>query len=110
MKEELILYVIQTVIYLVLGGLVLWYKTNTELRSKTAEYIREAEHVYKDTVKSGGTKHKYVVAKLYERIPRPMKAVFTYEILEEIVDRAFDSIEGYARAQLDKAVSEPHDT
>ena len=58
--------------------------------------------MYKDTTKAGGLKHEYVVTQLYNLLPAPMRIFFTKDMMEQIVDNAFEAIESYAKKQLDK--------
>lgn len=102
MDMQLIFEILQVVLYVILGGFVIWYRTNTKLNQRVNDFISEAELVYKDTVKAGGMKHRYVVDRLYEIIPAPLKVLFSYDMVSQIVDKAFEGIEDYAKQQLDK--------
>lgn len=105
MTPDMIIAIIRILIYIVLGGLALYFKTNTTLKSFVNDYIAEAEEMYKDVTKAGGQKHEYVVTKLYELIPTYMKPFFPKELVSAIVQNAFDAIEAYAKQGLDKAVT-----
>lgn len=102
-STELIIEIVNIVAYVVLGGLTLWFRENAKLKGTVADLITEAEAAYKDTVKAGGMKHKYVVEKLYSLVPAYLKPIITKETISGIVQRAFDSIEKYGKMQLDKA-------
>lgn len=104
MTYEMVMMVLKVVLYVVLGGLALYYRTNAKLKSFANDYIDEAEKTYKDTVKAGGQKHEFVVNKLYELVPLIMKPFFPKELVSAIVDNAFSAIESYAKQGLDKAV------
>ena len=104
MDINTIINIARIVVWVILGGLSLYFKKNSELNGAANDYISEAESVYKDTVKAGGMKHEYVVEKLYELVPWYMRGVFNKEVISQIVDRAFESIESYGKQQLDKAV------
>lgn len=104
MTSDIMFAIIQIIIYVVLGGLALYFKTNTTLKSFVTDYIAEAEEVYKDVTQAGGQKHEYVVTKLYELIPPYMKPFFPKEWISATVQNAFDSIEAYTKQGLDKAV------
>lgn len=99
---QMIMDILQIVLYVVLGGFALWYRTNAKLNEKVNTFINEAESAYKDTVKAGGMKHEYVVDRLYRLIPAPLKVLFSYDMVSQIVDKAFEGIEDYAKQQLDK--------
>lgn len=103
MTPDMIINILQIVSYVVLGGLVLYFKTNTKLKSFANNYIAEAEKVYKDVTKAGGTKMNYVIDKLYELVPTYMKPFFPRELVHAIVQNAFDKIEDYTKLSLDRA-------
>lgn len=103
-STELIIEILKIVVYVVLGGLTLWFRENAKLKGTVADLIAEAEAAYKDTAKAGGMKYKYVVEKLYSLVPAYLKPIITKESIAGIVDRAFESIEEYGKMQLDKAV------
>ena len=104
MDINTIINIAQIVVWVILGGLSLYFRTNSRLKEVAGDYISEAESVYKDTVKAGGMKHEYVVEKLYAFVPVYMRPIFTVEMISQIVDRAFESIESYGKQELDKAV------
>ena len=103
MTPDMIINIIRVAAYVVLGGLALYFKTNTKLKSFANDYIAEAEKVYKDATKAGGTKMNYVIDKLYELVPVYMKPFFPRELVQAIVQNAFDAVEDYAKQALDKA-------
>lgn len=103
MTPDMIISILRIVAYVVLGGLALYFKTNTKLKSFANDYIAEAEKVYKDATKAGGTKMNYVIDKLYELVPTCMKPFFPREFVQAIVQNAFDKIEDYTKLALDKA-------
>ena len=97
-----ILAIVRIVLYLVIGAAALYFQYNTKLNKKATEYINRAEELYKDSTKSGGTKFNWVVDKLYDLLPAPMRLVFTRETIAILVQRTFDEIQSYAVKQLDK--------
>ena len=74
-----ILTIIRIVIYLVIGAAALYFQYNTKLNQKATEYINKAEELFKDSTMAGGTKFNWVVDKLYDILPAPMRLVFTKE-------------------------------
>lgn len=100
-----ILTIIRIALYLVIGAAALYFQYNTKLNKKATEYINKAEELYKDSTKAGGTKFNWVVDKLYDILPVPMKLVFTKETIAVLVQRTFDEIQSYAVKQLDKKLT-----
>lgn len=100
-----IMLIIRIALYVLIGGVALYFKYNEKLNKRVAGFIDEAEEIYKDVVKAGGKKHAYVVDALYSLIPAPLRLIFTKEMISGIVDRAFAEIENYAKKQLDKVLN-----
>ena len=100
-----ILAIIRIALYLVIGAAALYFQYNTKLNKKATEYINKAEELYKDSTKAGGTKFNWVVDKLYDILPAPMRLVFTKETIAVLVQRTFDEIQSYAVKQLDKKLT-----
>lgn len=116
MDSKMILEVVRVLVFVLFGGLSIYLQYNKKLQQKIADItaqaiilIKEAEFVYKDTTKAGGTKFKYVVDKLYNLVPKTLRVVITRETVEDIVQRTFDAVEEYAREQLDKATDTQED-
>ena len=95
--------IIETVALIVMGGIIAYYKSNAKLKGVVAELIAEAEQAF-DSTKSGGKRFAWVVNKLYELIPAPLKAIINKQMIEQIVQGTFDSMAAYAKTQLDRAV------
>ena len=53
MDINTIINIAQIVVWVILGGLSLYFRTNSRLKEVAGDYISEAESVYKDTVKAG---------------------------------------------------------
>lgn len=90
---------------LLLGGLSLYLRTKAQLTDHVTGLIGEAEAAYRDTTKAGGAKFAWVVDRLFELVPIPLRLIFTRELIGRIVQSTFDTIEYYARLQIDKAVN-----
>jgi hypothetical protein len=99
-----ILQIVITILTIALGALSAYLKTNEKIKSSSVKYIAEAEEIYKDATKAGGQKFAWVVDTLYNLVPAPMRIVITRSCIENIVQSTFDSIEAYAKAQLDKTI------
>lgn len=98
-----IIQLIVPILTVLFGFLTAYFKQNVYLKSSAIKYITEAEEMYKDVAKSGGTKFAWVVDILYNLVPDPLKFLFTKRVIEAIVQSTFDGIEAYAKLQLDKA-------
>ncbi len=88
----------------IFGALSVYLRTNEKIMNSSIKYITEAEEMYKDVSKSGGQKFSWVVDTLYNMVPRPLRVVITKKFVEKIVQGTFNSIEAYAKTQIDKAV------
>lgn len=97
--------IIIDVLMVIFGFLSIYIKTKTDIYEQVSGKIAEAEDLYKDYTKSGNLKFQWVVETLYSYIPAIMKPFITKEFIGGIVQKAFDSIEKYAEAQLDKLLS-----
>ena len=95
--------VFETIALIIMGGSIAYYKSNAKLKGVVAELIAEAEQAF-DSTKSGGKRFAWVVNKLYELIPAPLKAIINKQMIEQIVQGTFDSMAAFAKTQLDKAV------
>lgn len=103
MAPDMIINIVQIVVYVILGGLAVYFQTNTKLKSFVNDYIVRAEEYYKSATKAGGMKMEFVIDKLYELIPIYMKSFFPRELVQAIVQNAFDAVQDYAKQALDKA-------
>jgi len=103
MDITMIIDIVEIILYVTLGGLALYCQSKSKLKEKATSFIAQAEEVYIDATKAGGIKHQYVVDKLYELTPAYLKMIITKDMISNIVDNAFASIEVYAKLQLDKS-------
>lgn len=101
--------IIKTVLMFVFGGFALYVQYNKKVQEKIAEItakavvlIKEAEEIYKDTSKAGGTKKAWVVNQLYSLVPKPLNLIITKDMVDQMVESTFQEIENYAKKQLDK--------
>lgn len=85
------------------GGLSLYFSGKSKLLATVAQFIADAEELYKDSTKAGGRKFQWVVGRLHGLLPAPLRLVFTRELIGAIVQNVFDAVERYAKQQLDKA-------
>ena len=101
MNMNTILMILQIVLYVILGGLAIWFKQNVKLRTKVAELINKAEELYTDTTKAGGQKFEWVVNTLYALLPKAMQVVIPRSMVETIVQNVFDQMKEFAKKTLD---------
>ena len=94
--------IITTVLWIVFGFFVAYFKTKTKVIEQAKEKISEAEIMYQSTAKAGGEKFNWVVDVIHLMIPAPMQVIFTKELIGNIVQNVFDSLQKYATLQLDK--------
>ncbi|MDF2678214.1 MAG: hypothetical protein K0Q97_2558 [Bacillota bacterium] len=98
-----IIQILIPILTIIFGFLSAYFKQNDKLKCSAIKYITEAEEMYKDVSKAGGTKFAWVVDILYNLVPNPLKFLFTKKVIEAIVQSTFDGIEAYAKTQLDKS-------
>ena len=108
MEVTVILGVVQVVLYILLGGLTLWFKTNGKLNKMVGTLIDKAEEEFIG-FKQGNERFQAVVGWLYELIPTVLKPFFPQKFIETLVQNAFDQIASFAKKQLNKAVDEVTD-
>ena len=96
--------IVTTILWVVFGFLVAYFKTKTKVIEQAKEKINEAEIMYQSTAKAGGEKFNWVVETIYMMIPQPMQMIFTKQLVGSIVQNVFDSIQKYATLQLDKII------
>lgn len=101
---EKFLELIIPLLTVMLGALSAYLRTNEKIINSSIKYITEAEEMYKDVSKAGGQKFTWVVDTLYNMVPRPLRIVITKKCVEKMVQASFNSIEAYAKTQIDKAV------
>ena len=87
--------IIKLVLIVGLGALSYYLKTYTNVTSKVAELIAQAEEMYKEYTKAGEDKMAWCVEQLYALVPAIFRTVITPTILEAIVQNVFDSIQDY---------------
>lgn len=101
---EKFLELIIPLLTVIFGALSAYLRTNEKIMNSAIKYITEAEEMYKDVSKAGGQKFTWVVDTLYNMVPRPLRIVITKKCVEKMVQASFNSIEAYAKTQIDKAV------
>ncbi len=101
---ETIKDIVIPILTIIFGALSAYFRAHDKLRDRSIKYIVEAEELYKDSTKAGGQKFSWVVDALYELSPSPLRVIVTKKCIEKIVQNSFDTIEDYAKMQLDMAV------
>lgn len=100
--NESVLNIILLIISIIVGALTTYFKTNATLKEKTSQYINEAEKLHYDATNAGEEKFEYVVDKLYYLVPTVLKPIITRATISALVQNTFNSIQSYAKIQLDK--------
>lgn len=101
----IVLSVALGVAVVIFGFLVSYFKTSSTFRSFIVQLITDAEVKYANIEKAGQQKMAYVIDKLYEIIPLPLKLTFTKARLEAFAQEVFDWVKQFAIIQCDKAVA-----
>lgn len=96
--------IITTVLWIVLGFLVTYFKQKSKLIDNAKYAIDAAEKEYESYTKAGYKKFEYAVDMLMNLIPAPLKPFITRDFVGSVVQKAFDAMESYANKQLDKVV------
>jgi hypothetical protein len=94
-------HIFYTVVLVVLGFLVSYYKANAKFRSFVATLINDAESLSK----TGPEKKDWVVSQIYAILPAWLKPILTKTILSMIVQGTFDSMKQYATKLLDTTMN-----
>lgn len=87
------------------GFMVSYFKTSAVFRGFISQLIADAEVKYANAEKAGALKMAWVIDKLYDIVPLPLRVIFTRERLEKFVQDIFDQVALYAKIQIDKAVT-----
>ena len=97
------LQIITTILLVVAGFFVSYFKTRQDLIDKAKYAINNAEKQYEDYTKAGAQKFQFVCDFLYNSvIPAPMRIFITRETVATIVQSVFDGMARFAEQQLDK--------
>ena len=103
MEFAVIMNILEILPYIILGGLALWFKTNSKLNNAVNGLIARAEEEFTG-FKHGNEKFQAVVNWLYELIPAFLKPFFPKKFVEALIQNAFEQSAAYAKQQLDKVV------
>lgn len=103
MEIAVIMNVLEILLYIVLGGLALWFKTNSKINNAVNGLIAKAEEEFTG-FKQGNEKFQAVVNWLYELVPAFLKPFFPKKFVEALIQNAFEQSAAYAKQQLDKIV------
>lgn len=97
--------IISTILFIIAGFFVEYFRTKTKLFDKAKDAIYYAEKEYTEA-KSGKGKMQWAKNYISSLVPAPMKFIFTDEVIERIIQTVFDRITDYVTIQLDKAFKE----
>lgn len=79
-----------------------YFHIKAEIYSETEKAVDKAEQ----SDKSASEKMDIAVEHIYTLVPASLKGLFPKKLIKRIVQRAFDSIENYARKQVEKRKGE----
>ena len=103
MEMTVILGILQILLYIILGGLAIWFRTNGKLNNAVNGLIAKAEEEFTG-FKQGNEKFQAVSEWLYNLIPSVLKPFCPKSFIESLIQNAFDQSAAYAKQQLDKIV------
>lgn len=103
MELAVIMNVIELVLYILLGGLALWFKTNSKINNVVNGLIAKAEQEFTG-FKQGNERFQAVVKWIYDLIPNYLRPFFPQKLIEALIQNAFEQSAAYAKQQLDKVV------
>lgn len=101
--------VLLNIAWILLGFIVVYLKTRTNIIEMAQEKIIEAEKEYASVMKAGSIKQEFVVSFIFDKIPAPMRVIFTKETIRGLVQATFDAAQKYAYTQLDKIFNKDKD-
>ena len=87
--------IISTVLWVILGFFVSYFRTKTNLFSKAEEAINYAEETYTDEGQ-GAMRMQWCINYLKNIIPAPMRFLFSDQTLENLTQAVFDRIQAFA--------------
>ena len=96
------LQIVTTVLLVVAGFFVSYFKQRSDLIDQAKYAINNAEKRYEEYTKAGAQKFEFVCSLLYDNIPAPMKLFITRETVATIVQSVFDGMKRFAEQQLDR--------
>lgn len=94
--------IIKWVTIIVLGGVIYYLRTYTNVLDKVAEFIAMAEKEYEAYSGAGEQKMQFCIQQINNLLPKAIKVVLTDEILRSIVQNVFDQIKIYSDIQKQK--------
>ncbi len=94
--------IIYTVILIILGLLISYYKSNSKFKGFIATLVNDAESLEK----TGEEKKAWVVNQIYAILPKWLRPILTKTVLSMVVQGVFDSMRQYAYKLLGKATDE----
>ena len=96
MENFNVLTIVFNILWVLFGFIMIYFKTKTNIVDLALDKIKDAEIMYKDTMKAGSQKQAYVVDFIYSVLPAPMRLIFGKEVIQSLVQATFDSMQAYA--------------
>lgn len=103
-----IINVIETVLFITIGGLAVYFKTNSKLFKKAGELINQAEEKFENKTE----RFDWCVDMLYSFLPAPLRVIFKYvpkPMVEQIIQNVFEDMKSFAKKRFDKITDDATD-
>lgn len=97
-----ILSIVMTVLTIVSTVVGYYFNIKNKLQDAVNGKIDEIE----GELNNGKDKMEYVVDELYKLVPMAYRKLFNKNVIEKLIQKAFDKIENYAEKQVNKKTGE----
>lgn len=101
MDYKSILEVVGTVLFLVLGFLVSYFKTHSSFLSKIVALMSDAESSYENN----SDRKAFVVDTIYNVVPVWLKPILNKTVIGMINDSIYSQVKAFATKKLDEATN-----
>lgn len=95
--------IIETVLFITIGGFAVYFETNNKLFKKAGELINQAEEKFENKTE----RFDWCVDMLYSFLPAPLRIIFKYipkPMVEQIIQNVFDDMRSFAKKRFDKVI------
>lgn len=95
--------IIETVLFITIGGFAVYFEINNKLFKKAGELINQAEEKFENKTE----RFDWCVDMLYSFLPVPLRIIFKYipkPMVEQIIQNVFDDMRSFAKKRFDKVI------